>query len=215
MQGGMNDLNADNDSSTTTRLLDEIQAGDSSALAQLVTVHRDYLRRLVDLRIDAALRARVDPSDVIQETHMVITRRIDDFVRSRPTLFRLWLRQTALEQLIAARRRHLRAEKRSAYREVLLSDASSLAIARKLISSSPSKAMQRKELARQVRAAIGELSELDREVLLLRHVEELTNIEVAKVLNIQTAAARKRHGRAFRRLCQQLVVFGLSPDSFQ
>lgn len=195
----------------TEQLLVRLERGDSRALDQLVASHRAYLKRVIELRMEEALRGRVDPSDIVQETQLVVARRIDDFLRRRPTSFRLWIRRKALEKLVDLRRRHL-AEKRSVKRELRLSDASSLEIARRLIDGRPSEALQRKELADQVRAAIQQMSDIDREVLLLRHVEELTNGEVADLLQIDPATARKRHGRAVRRLGNQLAEAGIGLD---
>ena len=166
--------------------------------------------------MDAALRARVDASDVIQETqigdhsaHRRLRAHASDFVSP--------LAQADGPRTVDCRQDGDTCELQSDQRIETFRCRMRLRwpLHANLISSSPSKAMQREELARQVRAAIIELNELDREVLLLRHVEELTNAEIAKLLNIQPAAARKRHGRAFRRLCQQLVELGFSPGSFQ
>lgn len=187
------------DSTQTRQLLERIEAGDLPAVDLLMQNQRDYLRRLIELRMEGALRARVDPSDVIQETLIVVANRIDDFLERRPTSFRLWIRRKALERLIETRRRHL-AGKRSVHREMTLSDASSMAVARRFIVDSPSQIVHQRDLTFAVRAAIEELAEVDREVILLRHVEELSNREVAVLLEISEDAASKRYGRALRRL---------------
>lgn len=178
------------------------------ALDRALEKHRDYLRRLLKFRMDDALRGRIDPSDVIQETHLEVCRRIDDFVDRSTTSFKLWLRRTALEQLIDHRRRHLVAAKRTAHREVAFSDASSVALATRLFDEQPSEAVQRRELQEQTAIAISVLSEADREILLLRHGEELTNSEAAEVLEISCAAASKRYGRALLRLRARLASSG-------
>jgi RNA polymerase sigma factor (sigma-70 family) len=139
----------------------------------------------------------------------MVMNRIDDYLQQRSTSFRVWLRQETIEKLIDVRRQHL-AQKRSVKRDLRLSDASSLSIAQQLLAASPSRLLQRKELAAQVRDAIESLSESDREVIMLRHIEGLTNVEVAEVLNIDTAAVRQRHGRALRRLIRQLAENGVS-----
>ena len=90
------------DSTVTERILELVRQGDRTALSRLLAIHRDYLRRLIDLRMDDKLRGRIDPSDVVQETQMVVTRRIEDFLVNRPFSFRLWLRQQGLDQLLAA-----------------------------------------------------------------------------------------------------------------
>ena len=94
------------ESGTTADLLLAIERGDSQAVNQLLAFHRAYLKRLIDVRLDPQLRGRIDPSDVVQETLVVASRRIQDFLKRRPTSFRIWLRRKALEQLIDQRRFH-------------------------------------------------------------------------------------------------------------
>ena len=200
---GLN-LPISNDSTQTEDLLTRISRGDHAAVDLLLEAQRNYLRRLIDLRMENDLRGRVDPSDVVQETLLVVSRRVDDFIERRPTTFRLWIRRKAIERLIELRRKH-RAGKRSVRREMRLSDASSMAVARRLLGDSPSQALDRQDLANRARLAIQSLNELDREVLLLRHVEELTNAEVAELLDINPDAASKRYGRAIRRLSEIML----------
>jgi RNA polymerase sigma-70 factor, ECF subfamily len=193
-------MKTNEDSSQTSRLLDAAAQGDRRAVEQLIEVHRNYLRKIIDLRMDDALRVRVDPSDVVQETQLVACQRINDFLKRRPTSFRIWLRRKALEQLVDLRRRHILAEKRSVRREYTLSNRSSMAIARSLMYRPPSEQTHRQEAGRQVREAIASMSVIDREVLLLRHVEELSNAESAEVMKVDPATASQRYGRALRRL---------------
>jgi RNA polymerase sigma-70 factor (ECF subfamily) len=162
--------------------------------------------------MESVLTARVDASDVVQETQVVIAKRICDFIKRRPTSFRIWIRQKALEQLVDQRRRHIGAEKRSVLKEQNMSDVSSMAIARKLLSNTPSKILRKIELQEQVRGFIEQLSENDREVLSLRHVEGLSNNEVADILEIDPNTARQRYGRALRRLHQRLAENDMSID---
>ena len=187
------------DSTETRDLLSRLGGGDQSALERLMEMHRIYLRKLVDVRMEPGLRRRVDPSDVVQETYIVVSQRIEKYLKNPPASFRVWLRSTAVEKLIDLRRRHL-AKKRSIGREIHLSDASSMALARGLFGGRPSQILQRKELAEQVRQIIMQLGDTDREILLLRHVEELSNSEAAEVLFIEPDTARKRLGRAMIRL---------------
>lgn len=193
----------------TEQLLQQIESGDEKALNRLLEDHRDYLRRILELRMDQGMRQRIDPSDVIQETQLVASCRIDDFLKRRPTTFKLWLRQKALEQLINLRRRHVTAAKRSVYREVRLSNASSMAVAAHLLQRNPSELVRQWELVNQVNQAVSELSEVDREVLLLRHGELLSNPEAAEVLEISNDAASKRYGRAILHLRTKLIETGL------
>ena len=196
------------DDSTATRdLLRGIDDGDDEAREELLEMQRDYLRRLVDLRMEDELRGRVDPSDVVQETLIVVSRRVDDFLDRRPTSFRLWVRRKAIERLIENRRKHL-ADKRSVRRELNLSDASSMAVARNFFRGTQSRSLERGEMADRVRRARGELGEMDREVSLLRHVEELRAGEVAEMLQLDPDTASKRYGRAVRRLATKMNEMG-------
>ena len=198
------------DSTQTNRLLADVAEGDEAALDKLIRLHSPYLRRIVQLRISPELKSRVDASDVIQETQMVVMRRIDEFVTKRPASFRVWLRSRALEQLADQYRRHITAEMRTVRREN--NDASSMAIARTLLSETPSKMLQRSELAEQVRDLIESLNENDREMLTLRHAEGLTNGEISEALNLDPKTARKRYGRALRRLVEKAATAGLDAD---
>ena len=200
------------DSDQTASLLDRVAAGNPAALEHLLQLHRPYLKRVVQLRLDPAVTARVDASDVVQETQIVIAKRIGDFIKRRPTSFRIWIRRKALEQLVDQLRRHVGAKKRSVYKEQHLSDISSIAIARKLLSDTPSKILQKIELQEQVRGLIEQLSENDREVLSLRHVEGLSNTEVADLLDIDPNTARQRYGRALRRFHRLLAESDISVD---
>lgn len=192
------------DSSETTDLLFRLGNGDRVSLERLMQLHRNYLRRIVDLRMERDLRRRIDPSDVVQETFLVVAKRIESYLKNRPASFRIWLRSTALEKLVDLRRRHL-SEKRTVRREIHLSDVSSLALAQGLLGERPSQILSRKEVAEQVRRIMLQLGDTDREILLLRRVEELNNSEAATVLSIEPETARKRLGRAILRLTKLLA----------
>jgi RNA polymerase sigma-70 factor (ECF subfamily) len=195
------------DSTTTDDLLAAAAQGNDGAWEQLLARHRPYLRQVVEVRLDPALRSRVDASDVVQETLVVASRRIDDFLARRPTSFRLWLRRKALERLVEARRRHL-AEKRDARRDFSITDASSLAIARGFLHDGGGHAAVRREMTDQVRTAISQLSPMDQEIILLRHAEGLANAEAAEVLEVDARTASKRYGRAVGRLSTELRRLG-------
>lgn len=198
------------DSNDTSLLLKRVRAGDREALNRLFELHRKYLRRFMELRMTQKLKARVDPSDVVQETQVEVARRIDDYLKRRPMSFRVWLRKTADEQMIMMYRRHIGAERRSVQREVALPANSSVALARQLIKGGPSKELQRRELATRVRKAVDRLPDTDREILLIRNFEGLTNQEAAEVLEIEPVAASKRYGRALIRLRNVLLELGLT-----
>lgn len=198
------------DSDQTSTLLERIADGDRPALEHLLRLHRPYLKRVLEMRMGPTLAARVDASDVVQETQVVIAKRIADFIKRRPTSFRIWIRGKALEQLVDQRRRHVGAQKRSILKEQQMSDVSSIAIARKLLSNSPSQILRKIELQEQIRELIDQLSDRDREVLSLRHVEGLSNNEVADLLGIDPNTGRQRYGRALRRLHQLLTQHDIS-----
>jgi RNA polymerase sigma-70 factor (ECF subfamily) len=199
------------DSAETVLLLQQVQAGDRQAFERLFALFRPGLRQFVELRLDARIRARVDPSDVVQETHLEAFRRLQDFLRRRPMPFHLWLRKTAFERLLKIQRQHTEAAQRAVGREVALPEHSSLLLVRQLLQEgpSPSQHLVQQELVRRVRKALAQLGEEDREVLLMRNVEELSYQEVGCLLGIEPATARKRYGRALLRLRKVLVEEGL------
>jgi len=182
-------------------LLTQVSQGDQSALQRLLEEQRPYLRRMLEARMEPVLRQRVDPSDIIQEAMLVASRRIDDFLARRPTTFRLWIRRKTLERLIEARRRHF-AQKRDVNRETPLSSLSSVAVARAVLSGAASGAARRKEALEEIQRAMESMSEADREILVLRNVEQLSNAEIAELLDIQPKTASKRYGRAVLRLSE-------------
>jgi RNA polymerase sigma-70 factor (ECF subfamily) len=194
----------------TEQLLDLAAAGDPGARSRLLQRHRRRLRGLVSLRLDRRLLARADGSDVVQESLVEADRRLGDYLRDRPLPFYVWLRQLALERLTDLHRLHLRAQKRSVHREEIsvahLPDESLMQLAQRLVArgSSPSARLQREEVGRRVRAVLGELPERDREVLAMRHLEQLSVTEIAAALGINEGAVKVRHVRALERLRQRL-----------
>ena len=190
----------------TTRLLKRVESGDKEALEELLVRHRDWLRRIVDLRMDDKLRARVDPSDVVQNVQMEVYRRMEDYLERNPMPFRLWLRQTAYENILNLRRKHVDAECRSVEREIVLSAQTSIRLIQQLLGTEkePDAQLIEKELVERAKEAMDQLSEEDREALVLRFFEGLENQEVTQLLGIGTSAASKRYGRALRRLRAQL-----------
>ncbi|MBW3540205.1 MAG: sigma-70 family RNA polymerase sigma factor [Planctomycetes bacterium] len=201
----------DTDSSETRRLLDRVRSGDTASFERLFEKHRPALRRMVEARLDRRLGARVDPSDVIQDAHLEAFRRLDDYLARRPMPFALWLRKTAYERILNLQRDHVEAARRSIRREVRLPDRSSLQLANRLFAAGPSPSRQfaDRELAAQMRAALAELSPDDREILLLRYLDDLSNHEAACLLGISPGTASKRHGRALLRLHRVLTERGL------
>jgi RNA polymerase sigma-70 factor (ECF subfamily) len=195
----------------TDALLDRVRAGDQAALGELLERHRDFMRRVVELRMDPRLRGRVDASDVVQEAQLEVARRIGDFLSRAPMPFVLWLRQTACENLLRVQRFHLGTARRNASREVALPERSSALLARHLLERDEgAKRLLDAELSGRVSRAMGELSEADREILLLRCFEGLTNQEAAAVLGVEAATASQRYGRAVLRLRRLLTAEGQS-----
>jgi RNA polymerase sigma-70 factor (ECF subfamily) len=199
------------DSAATCALLERVGHGDAAALDELLADCRPALRDFVEVHLDPRLRARIDPSDVVQETQMELVRRMDDFLRKRPMPFRLWLRKKAYERLLNLRRDHLTRQRRSVLREAALPDRSSLLLALPLLSGgpSPSERLAARERAERLGRAVEKLSEADREILLLRHAEDLSFEDIACLLEIQSATARQRFGRALIRLQKLLANEGL------
>ena len=189
-------------SADTEQLLHQVRAGEPQARNELFSKHRDFLHRFVALRTSRMLQARLDPSDVVQETQLEALRRLDEYL-ARPTLcFRLWLRQLAYDRLLQLRRRHVRAQCRSVNRDIHLPEDSSVQLARQLLSASPepSAELLNKELVRRIREAVHQLPEADREMVLLRDFEGLSNQEAAQLLDLKSATASQRYGRALIRL---------------
>jgi RNA polymerase sigma-70 factor (ECF subfamily) len=194
-------------STETNRLLELARAGDMEALNALFARHRPRLRRMVELRLDRRLLARIDASDVIQEAHVEAVGRLEEYL-SEPTypLF-LWLRLIVGERLLKLHRHHLGTQMRDAGLEVsiyrgALPEASSAALAAQLLGkhTSPTQAAVRAERMMRLQEALNTLDAMDREVLSLRHFEELSLAETALSLGIEEPAAAKRYIRALKRL---------------
>lgn len=200
------------DSEQTESLMQRVAEGNANAISRLLELHRPYLKQVVQSRLTPELSPRLDASDIVQETQLVVANRIVSFAKRRPTTFRIWLRQEAIEQVIDHRRRHIDAKKRSVRRETSISDVSGIAIARRLVSKSPSNLVRLEETRKRVFELLKELNSRDREVLSMRHVEGLSNRETADILEIDANTCRQRYGRALRRLHQLLVKYGVELD---
>jgi RNA polymerase sigma-70 factor (ECF subfamily) len=198
------------DSSQTRTLLRRAQSGDQRAFEELFARHRPYLRQLVELRLDPRLRTRVDPSDVVQEAHLEAFRRMRTYLLERPMPFRLWLRQIAYDRTLKARRYHLGTARRAVTREVSLPERSSLDLAQQLLAGgpTPSQSLEHRDLAQRLRQAIAQLAPTDREMILMRHFEGLSNQEVGCLLGMEPGTVSKRHGRAMLRLHRILFASG-------
>ena len=204
-------------SEETVQLLNGADEGDAGAVNRLMNRHRDALKRLVRMRMDRALARRVDASDVVQDVMFEASRRLNDYLREPKMPFHLWLRQLAKDRIIDMHRRHREAQRRSIDREQPLespqfADRSSMNLAAQLRDNelTPAAENTRRELRARFLTAIEQLSEDDRDVILMRHFEELGNGEVAEALGLSAAAAGMRYLRALRRL---RVILGDSPSA--
>jgi RNA polymerase sigma-70 factor (ECF subfamily) len=200
-------------SADTLDLLERARAGEQRALNEIFTRHRDRLRRMVDMRLDRRLQARVDPSDVIQEAYVDVVTRLEEYLREPRIPLFLWLRLIVGERLMKLHRHHLGTQMRNAGLEVslyrgALPAASSSALAAQLLGkhTSPTQAAARAERALRLQEALNTLDPTDREVLSLRHFEELSVAETAQVLGITEPAAAKRYIRALKRLKNVLAT---------
>ncbi|MBV8315993.1 MAG: sigma-70 family RNA polymerase sigma factor [Planctomycetaceae bacterium] len=196
----------------TEALLRRGAAGDVQALGALFERHRGRLEPMVRLRLDRRLQRRLDPADVLQEVFLDLTRRLPDYL-AHPTLpFFLWLRLLTGQKLVDLHRQHLGTKMRDAGLEVALHRgasprASSASLAERLLGrlTTASRAAIRAETQLRVQRALDAMDPIDREVLVLRHFEMLSNDEAAQVLGLKPSAASNRHLRALRRLKEVLA----------
>ncbi len=198
----------------TDWLVEQARGGDAEARTGLMERHRARLRQMVSLRLDPRLAARVDPSDVVQEALAAAYPRLDDYLRDHPLPFYPWLRQFAWDCLVQLHRRHVTARRRSVTREENstpgLSNESVLKLSQRLMSrgSSPSNHVIRQELRDRLQAALAKLAPNDREILVMRNLEQMPAVEIAAVLGVKEGTVRVRHLRALERLRALLDLEG-------
>lgn len=192
--------------------LNRLRQDPEGVLADEYSQYRDRLWRIVNFRLDRRLLGRVDADDILQEAYLDAATRIEHYLNDPATSFFIWLRTVVGQTLIDVHRRHLGAQKRDVRREVkakrrVFSASTSFQIADVLLGdlSSPSQAALKEELAAQLHEALESLNEIDREILVLRHFEELSNLEAAEVLEIESKTASMRYFRALTRLRSILV----------
>jgi RNA polymerase sigma-70 factor (ECF subfamily) len=194
-------------SNETEQLLEQAAGGDKESLGRLLTRHENRLRRMIGFRLDQRLQSRVDTSDVIQEVWIEVSQHLADYQKQRALPFFLWLRGVAANKLRELHRHHLGTQMRDVGREVSLyhgtmPETTSAALAAQLLGhvTRPSEAAIRAEAKIRLQEALNSMDPLDREVLALRHFEQLTPMETARVLGIKEKAAGMRYVRALRRL---------------
>jgi RNA polymerase sigma-70 factor, ECF subfamily len=197
----------------TDRLVARLKANDPRAWDELLARYRDRLHRAVAFRLDRRLRGRVDASDVIQEACLEAHERLPEYL-ARPTMpIHLWLRFLVGQRLLIVHRQHLGTAMRDAGREHIWPDSTADGLAEHLLAAgpSPSEDAARSEAQSYLRDALHAMDAFDREVLTLRHFEQLTNVEVAQLLGIEASAASKRYLRALSRLQE---ILSARPDLF-
>jgi RNA polymerase sigma-70 factor (ECF subfamily) len=206
------------DRDQTDRLLAGARGGEPGAVDKLLGEFREPLRRVIDLRLDPAVARRVDASDIVQDVLVEANQRLTEYLKKPDMPFHLWLRHLAQDRIIDTHRRHRLAQRRSVDREQPINrpawaDESSVTLAAQLVDAEPTPTTEaiRHELARRLAAAVDKLSDDDREIVLMRHHEGLSNQEVAAALNLTEAAASMRYLRALRRLRAVLVPDGTEP----
>lgn len=207
------------DPSESSNLLRRASEGDAGALGQLLETYRKRLRRMVRLRLDPRLQGRIDPSDVIQEAYIEAAERLAEYLRDPKLPFFLWLRFITGQKLLTLRRRHLGTQARDAARELsiyqgAMPEASSACLAAQLLGkrTAPLEAAIRAEMKLRLQEALNGMEPMDREVLALRHFEQLNNAETAQLLGISESGASSRYLRALKRLKD---ILGQAPGFFE
>jgi RNA polymerase sigma-70 factor (ECF subfamily) len=200
------------DTDLSDEVIDRLRGGDDGELAEQFSRFRKRLKRMVEFRMDSRLRGRVDPSDVLQDAYLAARKRLKNFLDHPEVSLFVWLRSVTIQRLIDTHRRHLITKRRDVAREVRfeavgLNASTSASMAEWLVGhlTSPSQLVQRAELLEQLKQTLDGMEPIDREILVLRHFEELTNSEIAEVLQISPAAASNRYVRALTRLHTRLA----------
>ncbi len=209
---------ATDNSGETDEVLRRAARGDLTGWGNLLEGHRKRLRRMVALRLDGRLQGRLDASDVIQEAFLEATTRLPEYLRQPSMPFFLWLRFLTGQKLMELHRHHLGRQIRDVSREVALyrgslPATSSAALAAQLLGhdTRPSEAAMRAERKIRLQEALNSMDPLDREILALRHFEQLSNAETAQLLGLQESTASKRYVRAMKRL--KSILSGLAGGS--
>jgi len=194
------------DASLEAQLIARVRDGDEIALSEIFHAHYPRLVRMVELRLDPRLKGRLDPTDVVQEVWLDLVRRLPEWRAQDALPLRVWMRLMTCQALLVTQRRHLTAHMRDAMREQPIPESrpsiSAAVAADAFIASatSPTRAVERNELRARILAVLDELDDVDREIVVLRHFEGLSNEDAAAELAIEPAAASKRFVRALVRL---------------
>jgi RNA polymerase sigma-70 factor, ECF subfamily len=199
-------------SDESSELCRRLERGDESALVEMFARHRDRLKRMVAIRLDRRLQGRIDASDVLQEAGIDVMKRAREYLTNPSMPAFVWLRWITGQRLLVLHRRHLGSKVRDVGLEVSLHhgampQATSVSLAEMLLGrlTSPTRAAQRAELQLRLQEVLNAMDPIDREILTLRHFEELNNNETAQVLGISKTAASNRYVRALKRLKDDLA----------
>lgn len=204
-------MNSDLDE--TRNLLERIRRGDTAAFDALFKKHRGRLQKAIAMRMDRRVAARLDSSDILQETYLEAFKRLPKYLRRETMPFYLWIHWIAREKVIGSHRHHLGAEKRAVQHEVpLMPVDSSAQFVSGLIGRlpSPSQKLAKVEIAEKLRLALQQMSSDERDLILWRHFEQFSTRDMAILLDITAAAANKRYIRALERLRKLLHDLGVS-----
>jgi len=195
------------ESDEVSGLIRRAAAGEEAALRELFSRHRDRLKRMVHLRLSRRLAGRVDDSDILQDAYLEAARRLEEYLREPKLPFFLWLRHLTALKLVEVHRRHLGTQLRDADLEVtlhrgMLPLADSVSLAAQLLGTltTPSQALIKAETRLLVQEALNSMDPIDREVLALKHFEQLSTAEIAEVLGLSKAGAGSRYLRAIKKL---------------
>jgi RNA polymerase sigma-70 factor (ECF subfamily) len=210
------------DSKETRQILEQAARGDGTGLSALLAQHRERLRRMVALRLNRRLQGRIDASDVIQEAYLEAWTRLAEYLQAPTMPFFLWLRFLTAQRLVTLHRKHLGVQMRDPAVEISLyhgglPETNSAALAAQLLGQDtrPSEAAVRAEMKLRLEEVLNRMEPIDREVLALRHFEQLSRAEIAHLLQIREAAVSKRYIRALKRLKDLLCNLPEGAAEFQ
>jgi RNA polymerase sigma-70 factor (ECF subfamily) len=196
-------------------LIERAANGDEAALSELMDLHRSRLKKMIRVRLNRQLHGRVDDSDIVQDAYLEAARRLPDYLKDPQAPFFLWLRRITFQRLIDVHRRHLGTRARDARLEIALyrgrlPRVSSMSLAAQLVGrlTSPSVAVANAEARLALQEGLNQMDDMDREILSLRHFEQLSNVEAAQELEIEPKTASKRYTRSLGRLKKILEELG-------
>lgn len=196
----------------TNSLIEKACAGDDSVVAELFELYRERLKRLISLRMHPQMKSRLDASDVLQDAYIELARQLPKYAEEKEIPFFVWLRMIVVDSLKRLQRQHLKAEKRTAYREVDLasmpvSDASVLNLASQLAGqfTSVDRNLIKEEIQRKLMDALERMEVNDREIVAMRHFEELSTQEIAELVGLTRSGVLKRYTRAIERLQESVL----------